>query len=120
MLNDRDLIKYKAVRINTPMFYAVLIGISVSGGLKVILIGAGYTILLTWRVYNVLLCLICGSLSFSMTYSGIRLRRKLKRLIDKPGSSYKLMAMMVLGNLGMQSVIISLITFMSNPNVFGK
>lgn len=119
LLDEKDLIKHKAIVINKPMLYAICAFLVLTGALKVVLVGAGMSVVQAYRVYNPLLCLILTCVCISMIFCGIKLRHKLKKLVQKSGSTFKLTLMMLLGNLGMIGTIVSLVIWCAVPDIFG-
>ena len=120
MLDEKDLLKYKAIRINKPMIYAITAVCTVSGIVKIIMIGCGVTVLTTWRVYNSILVVFLECVGICMAISGIRLRKRIKKMIHKTNKNFKLTFMMIVGNLGMQFTSLTLLIWMIAPDIFGK
>jgi hypothetical protein len=120
MLDEKDLIKYKAIMINRPTIYAVTAATVAAGIMKIIMIGCGITVLVTWRVYDSILIVLLVGLGICMTISGYRLRKRLQQMMHKSKGTFKLTLMMVVGNLGMQFTALTLLIWMTLPNLFGK
>ena len=120
MLDEKDLLKYKAIIINKPIIYAVTIVTVVAGIVKIIMIGQGVTVMTSWRVYDSVLIIFLSGLGICMGISGFRLRKRLRKMMHRTKKTLKLTLMMVVGNLGFQLTSLTLLIWMIVPNVFGK
>jgi hypothetical protein len=119
VLDERDLIKYKGLVVKKWNAMVLVLFVCGSGLLRVILIATGESIIVAFRVWNVIITLVFFTLSFSMVINGWRLRRKVKKMMHKSGGTKKLTLMMIGGNLLFSTAGISLLLWISIPNLFG-
>jgi hypothetical protein len=120
MLDEKSLMKYKAIKINKPTIYAILSIMSMASIIKIILIGTGMTIMTSWRIYNSFFILGLLVLAICMSINGYRLRIRVKKMINKSKGTFKLTFMMVFGNIGMNCTSIIVFIWMVAPNIFGE
>jgi hypothetical protein len=120
MLDEKDIVKYKAVMINKPAIYAITIAMVAAGILKIILIGVGYTVRATWLIYNCILVTLLVSLGVCMMFTGYRIRNRVHQLLYRNKATFKITLMMIFGNIGTQCTAVSLLLWMIKPSLFGK